>query len=41
MAASDIAIFSGCVIIATNVSGGGKKKEELADFGRILTTWQF
>ncbi|MDP2273776.1 MAG: cyclic nucleotide-binding domain-containing protein [Archangium sp.] len=24
-----------------NVSGGGKKKEELADFGRILTTWQF
>ena len=22
-------------------SGGGKKKEELADFGRILTTWQF
>ncbi len=24
-----------------SVSGGGKKKEELADFGRILTTWQF
>lgn len=23
------------------MSGGGKKKEELADFGRILTTWQF
>ncbi len=23
------------------ISGGGKKKEELADFGRILTTWQF
>lgn len=22
-------------------SGGGKKKEELADFGRILTSWQF
>ena len=22
-------------------SGGSKKKEELADFGRILTTWQF
>ncbi len=21
--------------------GGGKKKEELADFGRILTSWQF
>ena len=24
-----------------SMSGGGKKKEELADFGRILTTWQF
>lgn len=24
-----------------SLSGGGKKKEELADFGRILTTWQF
>jgi CRP-like cAMP-binding protein len=23
------------------MSGGSKKKEELADFGRILTTWQF
>ena len=23
------------------ISGGGKKKEELADFDRILTTWQF
>lgn len=24
-----------------SMSGPGKKKEELADFGRILTTWQF
>ena len=24
-----------------SISGGGKKKEELADFDRILTTWQF
>ncbi len=24
-----------------SMSGSGKKKEELADFGRILTTWQF
>ncbi len=23
------------------MSGGGKKKEELADFGRILNAWQF
>lgn len=23
------------------LSGSGKKKEELADFGRILTSWQF
>ena len=23
------------------ISGGGKKKEELSDFGKILTTWQF
>lgn len=29
------------LVAASSGSGGGKKREELADFGRILTTWQF
>jgi CRP/FNR family transcriptional regulator len=28
-------------LVAASGGGGSRKKEELADFGRILTTWQF
>lgn len=35
------AINERLVSASSGGSGGAKKREELADFGRILTTWQF